>query len=1229
MSQVRSLLSLTVFVLFLPVSQLSAQEGGDVVSVIKKAARTPDKKDEKSPGKERIKKFLEEKFDRRKSVYLKTWGGISEVVETDDEREEPDKKSDGEKKPKNDEQDIKVELEAFQKSVTLGEWAVVSDYLKTFPEKDGKKAYAHLLDNLSVQPNSEQISNAVDNKRYYEQNVLLPDDVLGLADAAPCELDKKLVEKLARLLSKSLSGGGFPDDLVEKLKVGTNRLGGEDPSRRLAALRLLINAGQSEYAGAFLPDNATLEKDVEVIDLVTRYYLYLSGNPEEERNFEREKAWALNRKILAMDGVGAKLRQTAMTRAANLAPLLPEEMGEKWLEESFTKQPERGMEVLAAVGAVASRGRPERYSYGRLRKLKFQNLTAEALLKYAPEQAELWARSLDLLALNWLDEADFSRDRDRSEDNEPERRRDRYGNTYYAEDEERRYKRPDNKTPEPIKTKSLLEIAPDDAWQKLLDPSLQPRFDKLLAQLHLKVEVEEEAFPYIERLAATHPEEALELADEFVRVWGRSHDPNRNRNRTSSYYYYWGYNERADSIPLTRSKQQRNLEELSRWVRRLNALPIGELDEEVLAEAFVTAHSSAEVYRLEDIQKVFGESEKLKPKTYATLLQTMRKNLANLWRKPKTQQQAKTKRKDREVQQEVLRGYAVATAAAGEGRARYPESWELELVHAALLFDHNNYRKQLADDAGYSVRRKEAFDAFAAAHELYVTALPELPERELSGEVYQVWFSASIGACDLGALRHDHLSDETQQERIREAILSLPGEAAEDHMARFANDLSNRVTSVKAEMKHRYLRAGIKIAGNHEKAGEARKIFSYYDDLITEIQLDVAVDGSDTVGHTEPFGLFVNLRHTKMIERESGGFSRYLQNQNNGFGWNYGRPTENYREKFEEAARVALKEHFDVLTVTFHSDKIQARGDPEPGWSITPYAYILLKARGAEVDTVPPLRIDMDFLDTSGYAVLPIESAKIPIDAGSEMGEPRPVGELVLAQTLDERDAADGKLGLEVRATAQGLVPPLDQILDFEQEGFEVTSVEDEGVSVVQLDAEADENTVLSERLWTVGMRPAEGFERLPKVFRFSVPKMVVKESTFQRYDDQDLEATDQEVRLLQGYGEVDSSGVWLSVTAGLLLLGGILFVILRRPHGGSLDSESPYHLPEKLDPFTVIALLRQIRSDGTTSLSDMERGELEEVIRRLEGRFFCRSTEAGKGGDLKNIAMDWIRRAA
>ncbi len=153
---------------------------------------------------------------------------------------------------------------------------------------------------------------------------------------------------------------------------------------------------------------------------------------------------------------------------------------------------------------------------------------------------------------------------------------------------------------------------------------MRPKYDMVFARLHLKVNEEDEAFPYIEKLATDHPENAEELVTSFLTVWTDNHDPNASRNRTSSYMFMYGVNRRAESIPLTRSKQERNLKELAHWVARLKALPLKKIDEKLLARAFTTCHSSAEVYRLEAIESVFGDIEQLDPQTLAELAQQMR-----------------------------------------------------------------------------------------------------------------------------------------------------------------------------------------------------------------------------------------------------------------------------------------------------------------------------------------------------------------------------------------------------------------------------------------------------------------------------------------------------------------------------------------------------------------------------------------------------------------------------
>ena len=92
----------------------------------------------------------------------------------------------------------------------------------------------------------------------------------------------------------------------------------------------------------------------------------------------------------------------------------------------------------------------------------------------------------------------------------------------------------------------------------MVGATLRPKFDSVLAQLYLKVSEEDLALPYIEKLAKNHPEKAESLVNEYISVWTRNHNPNSDRRRTNSYMFMYGFESRAESIPLTRSKQNRN-----------------------------------------------------------------------------------------------------------------------------------------------------------------------------------------------------------------------------------------------------------------------------------------------------------------------------------------------------------------------------------------------------------------------------------------------------------------------------------------------------------------------------------------------------------------------------------------------------------------------------------------------------------------------------------------------
>lgn len=1209
--------------------------------LVEKAAKADEPKE--AP---RLTKLKALTFDRRPSAVLKAWAPKSEVKKATPEPPEKDKK---EPDPKAEE--LAKELAAFQTQVTLGKWGDVKSYLAALPEDEGAAAYKQLLRNLrqgpggggrpdgpgmpeGMMPEGMMMPGGPGGAQYAEKNAFTADDVLGLAAAAPPEkkktpeAEKERLTMLGGILREAVSGGTLAEVAVARLKADSAKPTGATFTVRQAA-KVLVGAGLAEYAGGFLPppDKAQAEKDLEALNLLAQHFLALHAKESKGGNLER--AWAALQAVLDAPDGAAEEKEAGLLRAVELAPRLKEEIGQAWLAESFTKNPARGQEILASVGSLVSRGLSSRpfQPDERFNALKLSQTAVEALLKADPARAKEWRPALTLLATGWLKEAEFSQRFDRSAGNS-RLRRDMYGNIFFGGDDDdpmarmMMMQRPD--MPRPVPVAEVIKAAPSPAWVAAVDDGLRPRLAGTAARLHLKANEEDKAFPLVEQLAAAQPDEAKELVKEFLKVWTRNHDPNAARNENRYSWFFFAFEQRAEGIPLTRSKQERNLKELAGWAARIKKLPggAGALDDDVIVKAFTACHSSAEVYRTEAIESVFGPVGRLQPKTLAAMADQMRTNLAGLWKEPANQERNKTKRKKKDIEAEVLRGYEVAQGVVTDGLAQHKNHWALLAARASLQHDEINFRQELNKSATFSAQRAAAFATFRQAAAEYAKVVRTIPEAEHTVSVHEQWFAAALGAVDLGMISEEKQPDWTQQQHIRAALLALPGDLAEKHLARFANNLFIRMSGAKPHVKFNYLKAGFAVVGDHPRAAEAKKLFDYYQDLVTEIQLEAVVDGPTRVGHGRPFGLFVNLRHTRDIERESGGFGRYLQNQNSmSYSYNYGRPTADYRDRFEQAARAALKEQFDVVSVTFQGEKVNSRADPRQfGWRTTPYAYVLLRPRGPQVDKVPPLRIDLDFLDTSGFVVMPVESAAVPISARDAAGDPRPVEALTVTQTLDERQADKGTLLLEVKAVGVGLVPDLAELVgEAAPPGFEIVKTEDQGLGVKKFEDDVVKNAVVSERTWLLTLRGRDGQAALPTAFRFPAVKVPTKEVIFQRYVDADLQSVAEEVSLEAVYGK--ASNRWLWWAAGGVGLAGfvvvaVLVVVLTRPKPAAVR-----RLPEGLDPFVAAAILREMRA--RPEVTDAQRAAIDADVAAVEVSYFS----GGSGGpapDVRALVERW-----
>ena len=1163
--------------------------------------------------------------------------------------------------------EFQTQLQELQFLVTKGDWPLVAENMARFSEADRNIVYDKLLQSLiQGTPDSPR---SREGQIIGERNLIRATDVIAIAELCPLPTIMPAQRmQLGRLAVGCQAEGEADYAFAVVLRQHT---AGEATNHKLTkrlAAHILFAAGRAAEALEFLPSLEEAQKvvDLEALDLLSDAFLALHSKDADKMMLEG--SWAAVQSILstqpdfaadiAQDTINPEqlksespenaakvkpgelsdserdaLRQKALRRAVALVPRLREELGQKWLAESFTQKAERGRRILNGIGAVAARNMIENISNTdeRIATLKLQQTAVEALLTHSGNSVKEWSPALHLLAVNWLREATYSSLYDTSTSRGPRMQRDEFGNYFWNQETVGFGRQMQNGMPQAIPSGKVLDARPSEAWLEFLEPAFYPTLAISTARLHLRVKEEANAFPYIESLAKTHPAEARELVETFLTTWAENHDPNSDRRRTGMYMFSFGYNERLSGIPLTRSHQERSLRELSSWVQRIRALELKDIDEKWISSAFTRVHSSAEVYRQDDMEAVFGNVQNMKPETLASFLQSMRNNLSTVWRAPQVQQDSGTNRKKKDMEAEVVKGYETALSLCANALAKHPANWQLMMTRGSLLHDLNNFNNDLAKSSTFTEHRKVALDVLKSGAEAYVAQSRELKETEYSVEAFNTWFYAALGDSAVGQITPDKNPMLEQIPLLNAVMLSLPEELREKHLNMFANDLFARMSTVNPAVKFRYVREGLKLTGDRNQAREAKQVFDYYSDLVTEIQLKAEIDGTARVGHSQPFGVFVSIRHSKAIERESGGFARYLQNQNSGGGYFYnnGRPNEDYRDKFEKATQEALDEHFEVLSVTFEPESIHSRSDAETGWRVTPYAYVLLKARGPEIDRIPSMRLDMDFLDTTGYVVLPVETPALPVDCSVERGDLRPLSELSLTQTLDEREAKDGKLSLEVKAVGRGLIPPLEDLVDLKFDDFEVTGVEDNKLSVSKFDPDSPQPAVLSEHLWTVSLKDGnDASVRKDRAFRFASARVEPKETFYQRYDDADLKAVEQTVVLTQNYDKPVASDYRLlaSVIVGFLCLAGIAGYFLYRSGTSAIPlSAALWQVPEDITPFSVLTLLKSIEKNN--GMPAHAHAELTQSIAQIERYYFANDADQVQP-DLVSEAHTWVGKA-
>jgi hypothetical protein len=1121
----------------------------------------------------------------------------------------------------------------FRLLSNAGRWEELGKHIASLPhEQSPETAYRHLIQAITrppaTRPTSSEPTNVIPpppgmpvpprtttNK---PRPMLTQEDVVELLRIAPM----KPTDGDLMFLTGLLRSVGKPNlkKLADQLKAGIGRFGGQDKDARKRTVQLLEPLGIGALAQHVLQ---FVDEDHADWSLMMKAKLLEQVWLSSPSLKNRKAAWEANEKLIA-EAEKTETKLEAVKRGFTLAEKLPQASADEWMEKQFSKGG-HGLKLIQLVQADVQKFVRGSNFTARTENLKNLKQIVDALLTKAGDKIEPWRIPLTIAGEAWLVEAEntvlYHRARKTSTSN-------MYG--YYDPmlEQQRMLAQQNSTRNRPLAPAVVLENAPDDAWLNVLPESRKTRARAAVAGALLKDKKILPALDEIERLAKLDPAQAETLANTLLSGWSTARNPNGRAKPRMPVGMPVYYPSRPSGTPLTRARQKRNLQELGEILERLAKLPITPPKAESIVAAFEGAHSFAEVYKLDDIHTVLGDLGKLPVESLARLSNSMRQRLASSWRAPQIQQQADTKRKEPQIKAEVIAGYKTQLALLDEGLKAHPDIWQLKLQQAAANFDLAEYQYgNKADLEIYVKHREAAFKAFGEAASLYALQSAVTADKP-DALVFQLWFNTNLGASDLSYVTRQQTPEIGNLQQIREAMLVLPD--SEGHFKAFGDSVATNSRRLTPELKPRYLKAALVVLEDHPAGESARSLVQHYKDLLDEIELVARIDGDDKVGHTEPFGLFIGLKHTSDIEREAGGFTRYLVGGSKGSPYYYPtypgqRPAP--RDDLEEHLNEKLGENFEVQSITFHDNKSQSRTIGQPGWRETPLAYVLLKAKDASVDRLPELKMDLDFYDSIGPALLPVTTATQVIDARPENAPSRPADELALTQTLDAR-LTDKKqeLKLEIHASTKGLAPSLDKLVDLTIPGFEIEKNEDQGLSIARVESDAERVNAVSERTWLLTLKPKAGTSE-PSTFKFPEPTSLVAKSVFKQYSNADLKEVE---------GEIATAGivlnpqpVWPWLTGGAIIVAlGLAGMRLAKRNTGEAEVTPVYNVPEDCTPFTVIDLLQRIDSAPSKALAEPHRSQLRSTISVLEKIHFAPDAPAANGhGDLQAIARDWVAK--
>lgn len=1154
--------------------------------------------------------------------------------------------------PANDATDQEI-VNWFHRHAMAAEWAAVKALLVMRAGSEAEAMYAALIQGTN-----------------HAESELIPEDVLGLSEAAPAELTDWQVDSLAGLL-KTSARKTSTRPLVERFRRGTTWFGTKTSQQRDRTVRLLLAAGLPIEAYEFMPslDNARNSKDARVMKGHAEYQMARATESKDAASDRLiESAWSLLGEIALLDDADATLRSECLNSAVDLLPRVPPGPGVAWLRSIF-EHPSLAPAGLQAVALKALKLQDDKLPETvRAQAILTMKGAVDTLLAQENVRLDQLTIPLRMLTIGLITRAEDAIKKEAGKNGVSE------------------------------VAALLLRSMPNEAWRQQIEPSLVGRAYKGFIGVALIADETDLALELLAQGIKRQPAMSTEMANGFLDLWVRRMQAKTNAPAVSGNSWFYSFSRRSrPSAPITRGWQQRNLGRLTELLNVLDGIGIDGASLPGVVKALSACYGPTQAYDRETVERVLGPIEKIRSPVAAQLASTMRQGLSGDWRSRKAQEDAGFERSDSELRKIVEAGYDFATALAETAVANCEDeedAWQHAILKAALSFDRMQFRGERDQDAvAYNAARKLVFSAFEDAASRYRTALADGRVRP-DLQIYNVWFSLTLGASDLGALTLEDLMTEgmenaDQIDLMRADILKMSPEQSAYHFGEFARGVMSGLSQTKPDVKPQLIQAAARLVGDDPAGAPIRRTLDLYNELVQdEIHLHLAIDGSDRVG-TEPFGATLTLRHTASIDRSSGGFSRYLMSSFSQF--NTGQwQTINYQERLQKSIEKSFGDSVQLLGIGFFqpmNPAVPIRLKGKTGWQEKPMAYLVLQAMDPSVDSLPAVQMDMHFNDASGPIVLPVLSNTLLVDASAEPA-PRPVSDLIIEQKLDARPMLESKdeqkVTLEITAHAAGVVPEISRLLDgmatsltgyqldetdLVSEPYDVSQLhraqpEKENKpantnpyarnreSLPNLDPDSDGVFRLGTmRKWIVTYIPKASvtaskpdkfsFPTLNKVATQSlVPAPVEKgdalvavPAAIKRftYDDYDLVPVDGEILNFQPNGIPTYAFVIGSICL-LLLAGAVYWSMLHRTSKSSSNATTNL-IPDHLTPTGATLILRRIGHSQATDWPTSEQSELRADIDAIQRHHFAES--ASENGDaiksaasLRPTVQRWVDRA-